>query len=148
MPVALSDEEWAYAAGVIDGEGCIKGRKSSRSITIDLHVTNTNAELLLWLQQRLGGSIHRHHDGCGRWWAAASTQRDILEGVLPYLVTKRDQAEAALRLLDIRRDRTGHLYSDSEHAERESLFQKLRQLKEASKNFGAYYAETRAAVAL
>ncbi len=113
--------EWAYLAGIIDGEGCITiSIRSNRKLFSVIHrlmVYNTNKEMIDWIASRFGGSQSIHiregsnhkpdgiHEGYGQKavyrlaWASADSITHILGGVLPYLVSKKLAAEMLVALL-------------------------------------------------
>src|SRR5262252_5226632 len=89
--------DWAYLAGIIDGEGCVsivmqrqvKCRRTLRHI-LKLFVGNTDPRLISWCREIFGGSVHYrppkttqhkptwvwevHHEQCGQ----------VLKYCLPY----------------------------------------------------------------
>jgi hypothetical protein len=108
----LRNTDLAYAAGFIDGEGCIDFYTRhytcvmDTSVTIKSHsrirVNNTNEEVLLWLQTKFGGSVfiaktnpkHKH-----QWtWQLVEERKvnNLLRLLLPYLIVKREKAERIL----------------------------------------------------
>lgn len=106
----LNENEWAYLAGLIDGEGSIYSTRIDRGSYIQhrvaVTITNTNEDMIRWCHNRLGGSLW-----VGENFGADKThfrlgfysQRDsrfVLDGVLPFLVAKKKQAELALTVLD------------------------------------------------
>lgn len=110
-PIQLTDVEWAYIAGIIDGEGYLRIEKriardkrgSSGYTRVYLlpyiGVSNTDEELMKWLHKRLGGSYIRN--------GMTTRQRPmynliintvgrvypVLQQVMPYLIIKRRHAE-------------------------------------------------------
>ena len=62
----MKETDRAYAAGIIDGEGCIslRGRKVSERLytTPSIEVTNTNRDILVWLQNFFSGGIYLNKD--------------------------------------------------------------------------------------
>ena len=113
MPAnTLLPSDWAYAAGIIDGEGCISARMQlGRSIIVSVRVANTKFPLLEWLQERFGGHIWvqgRTEEQNKKWaktwvWEVAAKQaQPFLEGVTPYLVLKAKQAYVALEAISTR----------------------------------------------
>lgn len=112
----VTETEWAYIAGIIDGEGCLgvyhrssrnKGTRQvipSTSYRPRIQVVNTNLNLVLWIRDRLKGDIatYASHDSRRKTkyvWrnGAARSILSICEHCLPYLVIKRKQAELVLR---------------------------------------------------
>jgi hypothetical protein len=104
--VERTPTEWAYLAGMVDGEGTIWYHRARN--TYRLFVYNTNAEVILWIGQRFGGSIGRRQVSRGYLPAyvwTATRMRDvqaILQGMLPYMIIKRNKALVALTALQAR----------------------------------------------
>jgi len=110
-----SQNDWAYFAGLIDGEGSISmqrsrvsGRKSTEHF-IKVQVYNTCRHVLDWLKERWGGSIRR--DGtptgisrrqCYAWSVTGPTAAHLLEQVRPLLQIKHRQAWLALEFMQQR----------------------------------------------
>ena len=134
-----------WAAGIIDGEGCIllSRNKKRGCFTLRVHVVNTDPYMLIKLKKLFGGSIHESNAKTDlphwkfKWvWVVVSKDAEIaLETLIPFLVTKREQAELAItfRLLKRRRGGRKHTFSkiNSELLEKqEHIFHGLRALKE------------------
>jgi hypothetical protein len=102
----IHDERWlAWAAGILDGEGCIyiaRFGKSRGSWSLWVSVTNTDTRMLAKLQDLFGGSIAGPYQPNPqrkpyRVWGVASRQAgQLLAAVRPWLVAKADQADIAL----------------------------------------------------
>jgi hypothetical protein len=105
----MMSQELAYLAGVIDGEGNIaiglrsRGAKGEKSPIYwgYLKVSNTDRRLLEWCANVTGvGTIHKEGRKRGRrrqlyiWHVSSTPSEQILRDVYPYLVIKREQAEA------------------------------------------------------
>lgn len=101
----------AYAAGILDGEGCISiayvrcSSKPDRYHVLNIHVSNTSPELLIWLRERFQGSVCRMSDNrkgkLGRrpifqWQITAKQAHEFLVAVRPYLLVKAKQADVAI----------------------------------------------------
>lgn len=117
MPNNLTQEDFAYAAGILDGEGYIavvsapsksRGRTISTKGKIYLHhdsrisVTITRPEVPEWLQQKFGGTVYGRKMK-GNWkdqftWLAMGNQNKeiLLRGIIPFLKIKKAQAESVL----------------------------------------------------
>ena len=102
-------EVLAYAAVIIDGEGCIclshqstKKNRLGYSIVLRVQVSNTSEWLCNWLQFQFGGSVGTleeattRHKKCYQWYIAARKAYAFLGEITPYLRIKRPQAELAL----------------------------------------------------
>lgn len=111
---ALSPVEIAYLAGIIDGEGHIGLSKQKRYNTPRgrLTITNTDSRLLLWLRDKIGGSITTNHADVrtgGKWrkcfiWQVVSRQAcEVLKACLPMLIVKREQAQIMIGYFELKR---------------------------------------------
>jgi hypothetical protein len=103
----LKNEEIAYAAGFIDGEGCVDYKATNRGgweySYIRLRVNNTNEEVLLWLEKKFRvGSVTSRKVPIGnkpQWiWAVEGTPNvvSVLKLIEPYLIVKRKQVKEML----------------------------------------------------
>ena len=97
-----------WAAGFIDGEGCILMRWTEKTSTgsLAVQVTNTSLSSLARLELMFGGRTHRErHYGFGkpgtkkgavrpiwRWAISGRVAVDCLTKMAPLMVAKRDQA--------------------------------------------------------
>jgi hypothetical protein len=92
----------AYLAGIIDGEGSIFPRYHRNP---HITVSNTSAALIEQLM-RFGGHVQdRKGRGLGTkpaqdWVISGERAAIILRACLPYLIVKREKAEAALAAWD------------------------------------------------
>ena len=102
--LCVTPTDLAYAAGVIDGEGClgIYPRKSRRDgvYTSIIKVEMCETECLDFLQELFGGHRTAHrpkaypkHRILHQWAVSATLASDCAELILPYLRIKRKQAE-------------------------------------------------------
>ena len=88
----------AYAAGIVDGEGCIGFSKTRNVYYPRIMVVNTNSELLNDLRCCFGGSIHRLSRANDKWKAASQWQIgnracvEFLDLIFDYLRIKYCQA--------------------------------------------------------
>ena len=112
--IVASPIEWAYLAGIIDGEGCVDAIESkprtrynvSPCFRIRLCVTNTSERLIVWIHDHFSGQINLHHwpgqykstKNCWRVIWTGGTAEKILRGCLPYMIVKKHQAELAFKL--------------------------------------------------
>jgi hypothetical protein len=112
--------ERAYLAGIIDGEGCISltGRVHGKYITPIVQITNTNKDLIFWLQRRFGGSLYvqngalRGRKTAYKLVACAKKAQAIVREAFPYLRIKREHAKIILsihRQTKMKRDSSGRL---------------------------------------
>ena len=113
QPVLLSDVDRAYAAGLVDGEGCIRITSSGSGggttfrqgqYTLMVELTNTDYVMIQWMQQKFGGSVsHCKEDAIlnkrqkWHWRVAANKALFCLDAIWPYIRTKRYQAKLGRR---------------------------------------------------
>lgn len=112
----VTNEQAAYVAGAIDGEGHIGirrtapdaglGRRSPR-YTFVIHITNTNRRWLEQLQQWFGGRLVQTHEAderrrdCYDLRFTAGDAKALLIRVMPHLVMKQRQAGLVLQYFEL-----------------------------------------------
>jgi hypothetical protein len=122
--VEPSEADCWYAAGFIDGEGCITVRAIggwqkagwNQSCFASVTVSQVDPRPLQWLQERWGGSLRamsarKERDRPAWEWCVVGQQAYVfLDGIMPMLKCKPEQAVNALRLREVKRTRgqTGH----------------------------------------
>jgi hypothetical protein len=120
--VEPSQADYWYAAGFVDGEGCITVRESGTTINHQARLRGWNPSwyasvtvsqavpndfVLRWMQERWGGSLRRKPEGKANareayeWCIVGQQAYRFLEGVLPMLKVKPEQARNALRLREL-----------------------------------------------
>jgi hypothetical protein len=117
-------EEWAYLAGIIDGEGSIalvqrkagttwraeRGKycysRPDNSYQCYVTISNTDEKMVDWIAYTFQGSIWftRRREGNRKIqyvisWQANDSVRWILENTIHFMLTKHDVAEAILEFL-------------------------------------------------
>lgn len=113
IPLEVLPTDAAYAAGLIDGEGCIRftkhgshGGTSARigQITMMVEMVNTDENMILWIRGIFGGSFTRQAENVQgnrkatwHWRLTANQALRCLDVIYPYLKTKRRQAKLARR---------------------------------------------------
>lgn len=142
----ITDCDWAYLAGLFDGEGCLKVswarslEKKKRSVTwsLTLDICNTYYPVIEWVQSVFGGSIysqerrgkesgHRRRFHWSIW--DSSRVSNLLSGMLPYLKIKKHQSEIAIKFLATKRPKVGRKpakLTEEEIATREKLSIELK----------------------
>jgi len=106
--------QYAYLAGIIDGEGCIyigshseNAETGARYFTTCIQVTNTDKSLIDWLHAIFGGlsapyttsqtpKIHRKKVWV--WKVTGKELTHVCQKTLPYIVAKREQLEVMLEM--------------------------------------------------
>jgi hypothetical protein len=124
VDTAVADKaDYQYLAGILDAEGTISLYESKRSFDPKIQLSNTDMRVFDFLLERFGGSVSsskREHRELGVWVLPTRFLENTLLAILPYLVTKREQA---VLLLDWFRNRKN--LSDDETRE---IIKKFRVL--------------------
>ena len=122
----------AWAAGFIDGEGCIhierRERRRSPQHNLTLAVGNTCLAPLERLERLFGGSVRKHltrpeYSQSWDWVISFSKAETALLSMLPFLVVKKERARLALDFMDLKRKTrppNGQVVSDESIAQREA----------------------------
>jgi len=92
----------AWAAGIVDGEGHVKVERYKRSRGI-VRVDNTDMRILEKLKDCFGGNIYPNFrkdrpksKPCWFWIVTGKQVVPVLEGILPYLISKKEKAETVM----------------------------------------------------
>lgn len=133
----------AYAAGFIDGEGCVYVRVQKRASGRPAHVPcitvcNTVLAPLEFLRTLFGGKIfyQRRKKACWRnvwvWTLPGSKVGPALRLLRPYLRIKGAQADVLLELVErLNPNRGGPALSDDEVAARQEITERLVAMRAA-----------------
>ena len=132
--VEPTDSDRAYAAGFIDGEGCITVRVSpgtrnhktwNPSMFASLTVSQVDPRPLQWFQQRWGGSVRRlpsrnrsdRERIAWEWCIVGRQAQQCFEDVRDMLKCKQEACDNAMRLATLRKARgTGNALTAEEIA--------------------------------
>jgi hypothetical protein len=106
--------DWAYAAGFVDGEGCIAVVRSfvpnrGRYVYgVHVVVTNCDVEVLTWMKTKWGGSVQpvsgarpARYRSSWAWRCSTGFAKPFLDGILPWLRIKVPQCRNALAMIDL-----------------------------------------------
>jgi len=113
-----SPEICAYAAGIIDGEGSIRIRKSEHGTNYAVTVGNKSMEILNWLLAHFGGHIYTHgqSEGVFKWQLIRKDEvLAFLQEIEPYLTFKKRQANLMIELCQSRLNKGGSHHPFTEH---------------------------------
>jgi hypothetical protein len=134
--------ELAWAAGVVDGEGCITvnrhqdSRRRSPTFVLTLKVNMTHEPTVARLHSMLGGWVVATAGRPSRraswlWLTQARAAQEALLRIQPYLFTKRHEADLALTFYDVENVQQGGGRTTPDHvtAHREGIYTGLRRLK-------------------
>jgi hypothetical protein len=109
----------AYAAGIIDGEGCISGVLSRGGNPAVQVVVQMDGPIPFWLATTFGGTVYpgKGYANLPRWQMhRRELLLDFLPQVLPYLKQKGRQVELLLMFLETCPGRgRGHVLTDENH---------------------------------
>lgn len=109
----MRDQEAAYLAGFLDGEGAFqirrakdKGSKNKYRLFACIRVSSTSKAALENLKKNYGGSVADHKfknpspnwKPAYRWQIASAMAMKLVHAVYPYLIIKKPQAKLLLKL--------------------------------------------------
>lgn len=127
----MLSEQLAYAAGIIDGEGCIHvnkrkpntiNRQKNMLYIPKLTVRMTHEPTVKFLQTLFGGSVYCQYPPNNKpiwtWDIQGKHVENALIALSPFMITKKEEALTML---------TFYKVNSLEH--RESIYWKLRELK-------------------
>ena len=107
----MSNEELAYIAGFLDGDGCVMAQLVRRKdyiygyqirTSIVFYQKSRNQRILQWLKSRLNfGYIRQRKDGMTEYTIVGLKEVEaVLKILLPHLRLKKELAENVLRLIE------------------------------------------------
>ena len=146
LEISCQREELAYAAGLVDGEGCIhfSHPKKKTSASICLRVAMTNADAVAKMANAFGGSVTEKKWKTDKylvqklWLVSGKRAYNTLVAILPFLVAKRQQAELGIEYWERMSvaEKTG--YRRTEHTKESVSYIRrcLRKMKALKKNGG------------
>lgn len=142
----MCETDLAWAAGFVDGEGCIALIYHKRPIkdrfyecyALRISVTNTDMRCLERLKGMFGGSINglRHKDRpnnkpCWTWYCTSANAERALRALLPYLFSKKEQAAAGLESRKYIQT-NGLPRTEESRAAQAAILSQLKRLKRAA----------------
>jgi hypothetical protein len=131
----MNTNDLIYAAGFIDGEGCITTCGSS---AFRITISGTDRDVLDWFQDTFGGSVNDqhlpanvNHSMAWKWIMARKKELNVfLKAIVPYLKIKDTQVNVVIGFLDKYPNcKTGRRRTPQEFADFAVVKTKLRALK-------------------
>jgi len=119
----------AWAAGILDGEGCftISFRKNSGVHQMLLKVVCMDSRMCEKLYELFAGSHWVDGQGRPSWQVTGKKAASVIKQVYPFLVCKKDQADICLQFADTIRA-PGKRTKEGLYPQREPLRQALMKL--------------------
>jgi len=109
-----SDTDWAYAAGFVDGEGCIAvvrsfvPNRARYQYGVQVVVANRDRAVLDWMQSNWGGWVvavsgtrPTQSRESFHWRCATRIAKPFLTGMRPWLRIKGPQCDNALEMIEL-----------------------------------------------
>jgi hypothetical protein len=103
----------AYAAGIIDADGCISLTRVKKYERFQVCMNSTDGRMIDWLYGNFGGSVLRYQPyqenrkTVYRWNLTSEKAYQLCKDLIPFLKYKTKQAEIALRFWnDLRKHST------------------------------------------
>ena len=137
----LTTTDLAWAAGLIDGEGCIRinrGRAQGKHLSprygVQLIVKMTHEASVRRLALMFGGSVYHKNAAVNRselwgWQPNQELSRRAIEVLLPYLFTKAAEARLALQFFTLPLAQRGVKTPNNIIDARDKLFCSIRDMK-------------------
>lgn len=135
----VTDTDLAWAAGIVDGEGCIHMVAiPPHHWSVKVSVGNTDARITIALQRLFDGGIHTYQKRAPRrpihvWSKQGDEAMEFLRIIRPFLVGKQDQADVAIEAREYQRanryTRAGTGSREEKLARLSFAYTKLRTLK-------------------
>lgn len=133
-------EKLAYLAGIFDGEGCVGVSKTIIKKTntfyhfLEVRIVNTDYAMMKWIVENFGGHLIKsirapNRRNCYIWRIMKS---DLMEELLPYLITKKKQIEQAI-LFTNTKGRMGRRITNSELKQRDRIMKRIKFLNNCTK---------------
>lgn len=86
----------AYIAGQLDADGCISVHKRpDGTLVVCVNIVSQDTDLLNWINTRFAGHVYEMGQARASQWRPSDWEAFLLV-VMPYLRTKREQAELVL----------------------------------------------------
>lgn len=108
----LCDADWRLLAMTVDLEGCIIFTRHHKSVRCKVDVLgNTNKKLIDYFLKLTAGSLNTSRGGprCKNIWrvelGGGKSALYFLQGIQPYLIAKGRQAELAIEMIQLQRDK-------------------------------------------
>lgn len=96
--------DWAYAAGIIDGEGCVTASHNGTSSYLQITVSMKPTVIVDWLYELFGGKRYTHTRGkygeLHYWVLSGRASQTFLVGIQPYMKLKGAQVRLGLAFVD------------------------------------------------
>lgn len=106
MPLVLTETEKAYLAGIVDGEGTITIFTNGSVFSLRVGVSGTSIVFASWVSEKFGKNVvtdkhkkykHKNYKDCYSVSLHGDEAKELLSLIIPYLITKREQAAIALQ---------------------------------------------------
>lgn len=120
-------EQLAYLAGYTDGDGCFFIRKAKTRFRNRFYISSTYKPVLDYFSKTYGCPVRKNHTKLSHWkqqyiWFITGVNAAILiNGILPFLVEKRFQAEIFIKFI--------------QETSKEKRYHYMEQMKEARLSF-------------
>jgi len=109
--------DYAYLAGLVDGEGHVDVRRNRIGYAAWFWIANTNVDMVLWLDRTFDVSVvgngeasreKNHRQGYGVHFRH-KVLLEICRNILPYVTAKRQQVELMIEFLEVHNANRGNV---------------------------------------
>lgn len=118
----MNDSDIIWAAGIIDGEGCIRLSKNGNYYYPRLTVEMTHKPTIVRLHEMLGGSIHkvkrnrkmRYERTLWVFDISSVKLGNIIEMISPYIFTKKDEFDIIKEYYQMYKSKTKRYFTSED----------------------------------
>lgn len=135
-PISITD--YAYLAGLLDGEGWFGSAKSNNSYAPRIQIGMTNYDVLFWCHTRFGGHIHDMGSSrvgikqAWKWNMSSNAIRTHIPHTLPFLKVKQQQGLLVVDWLTNWSNTHGQRLSEELRSKQEELWRSLKALNQGT----------------
>jgi hypothetical protein len=136
------NEKFIYAAGLFDGEGCVKPYSAQaksrkvRNFVYELALANNDHRVCEFMKSLFGGTISYYPTSSGkvqaRWRITGEASSAAAAAMIPYSISKKSQLRLFLKLrgmIQANRHGPGQRLSNRERQQRQTIIDEIKQAK-------------------
>ena len=121
----ITQFDYGYLAGIIEGEGCFSMQKDKNSNSIDacVQVNINDLQLVKWLQKKFKGKVYKTKHQCFNWIAYRIDILEHLKKIVDNLLFKKQQCISFIALCELLKpNHSGIPYTESEAQRRDDIY--------------------------
>lgn len=148
----MSEIEIAWAAGLLEGEGCFRLKTGTNRPTIQVQMTDL--DVLERLQSLFGGSIREmskrkeHWKDCWVWYLDGKNAADTMKLVLPHMMSRRSEKIKSVLLTYSEHLRERQNRQNNRELAAQEYLSTDQSLRQIAKKYNMSYESVRRAVSM